>query len=285
MFKRRGANPPYSPERTIGWLIWLAHKMSQHAQTVFLIELMQPDWLETGTQDWLYGIACGLSMLPFGMIFLPGGISFSRIAPVEALKWSHKQARKFLPIWLSLGLAFGLAFGLANGLACWLTSRLTSGLIFGDGAGLTTGLRAGLGVALGIEVISVLLSGLIHGEVETRTTPNQGIGRSVRNAAIVALSMWVVFGSVWLVFGLDPELIVMLSIGLMLGLHLGLLFGAVIQHFVLRFILFCSGYIPWHYARFLDHAAERVFLRKVGGGYIFVHRLLQDHFASLYQDQ
>jgi hypothetical protein len=27
--------------------------------------------------------------------------------------------------------------------------------------------------------------------------------------------------------------------------------------------------------------SRRVFLRKVGGGYIFVHRLLMEHFASL----
>jgi hypothetical protein len=35
---------------------------------------------------------------------------------------------------------------------------------------------------------------------------------------------------------------------------------------------------------FLDYAAERMFLRKVGGGYIFVHRLLQDYFAALEDD-
>jgi hypothetical protein len=32
---------------------------------------------------------------------------------------------------------------------------------------------------------------------------------------------------------------------------------------------------------FLDYAAKRIFLHKVGGGYIFVHRLLQDYFAGL----
>ena len=37
----------------------------------------------------------------------------------------------------------------------------------------------------------------------------------------------------------------------------------------------------WYYAGFLDNASERIFLRKVGGGYIFVHRLRQDYFASL----
>jgi hypothetical protein len=33
--------------------------------------------------------------------------------------------------------------------------------------------------------------------------------------------------------------------------------------------------------RFLDYAVERIFLRRVGSGYMFVDRLLQEHFASL----
>jgi hypothetical protein len=39
--------------------------------------------------------------------------------------------------------------------------------------------------------------------------------------------------------------------------------------------------IPWNYARFLDYATERLFLQKVGGGYIFVHRMLLEHFAGM----
>jgi predicted NACHT family NTPase len=31
----------------------------------------------------------------------------------------------------------------------------------------------------------------------------------------------------------------------------------------------------------VDYATERILLRKVGNGYIFAHRLLLDHFASL----
>lgn len=38
--------------------------------------------------------------------------------------------------------------------------------------------------------------------------------------------------------------------------------------------------MPWIYPHFLDYAAERILLRKVGGGYIFVHRLLLEYFAS-----
>ena len=35
------------------------------------------------------------------------------------------------------------------------------------------------------------------------------------------------------------------------------------------------------YARFLDHAADLIFLQKVGGGYRFIHRLLLEHFAEM----
>jgi hypothetical protein len=46
-------------------------------------------------------------------------------------------------------------------------------------------------------------------------------------------------------------------------------------------VLRLNGHAPLNYIRFLDYAAERILLRKVGGGYIFVHRMLLDYFASL----
>ena len=51
------------------------------------------------------------------------------------------------------------------------------------------------------------------------------------------------------------------------------------------FLLWHSGQLPWNLPRFLDYAAERILLRKVGGGYIFIHRLLLDYFASLDEDE
>jgi type II secretory pathway pseudopilin PulG len=74
-----------------------------------------------------------------------------------------------------------------------------------------------------------------------------------------------------------------LFVGLVGGLIAGLLMGgglACIRHYVLRFLSWRADAIPWSYARFLDDAAERILLRKVGGGYIFLHRLLLDYFAS-----
>jgi hypothetical protein len=74
-----------------------------------------------------------------------------------------------------------------------------------------------------------------------------------------------------------------LGVGLMVGIFLGFL--PTIQHFILRLILYRNNYIPWNYAHFLDYAAERIFLQKVGGGYIFIHRMLMEHFAQMECDR
>jgi hypothetical protein len=74
-----------------------------------------------------------------------------------------------------------------------------------------------------------------------------------------------------------------LFIGLTCGLLLGLLNGwlACLRHIVLRWLLWRHKAIPWNYPRFLNYAAERILLRRVGGGYIFVHRLLLEYFVDL----
>jgi hypothetical protein len=52
-----------------------------------------------------------------------------------------------------------------------------------------------------------------------------------------------------------------------------------------RSILITQGRTPRVYSRFLDYAADRIFLQKVGGGYRFIHRLLREHFADMYGEQ
>ena len=84
---------------------------------------------------------------------------------------------------------------------------------------------------------------------------------------------------------LDVSLV--LRYGLFLGSLIGVIAGlraggtACIQHMILRWRLWKNGSLPWHSARFLDYAAEHILLRKVGGGYIFAHRLLLEYLASL----
>jgi hypothetical protein len=54
----------------------------------------------------------------------------------------------------------------------------------------------------------------------------------------------------------------------------------VVQHYVLRLILFIQGQTPRNYAHFLDYAVGCIFLQRVGGGYRFIHRLLLEYFAN-----
>ena len=70
------------------------------------------------------------------------------------------------------------------------------------------------------------------------------------------------------------------------GLFVGLKYGGVtcLQHFNLRRVLYRKGRIPWNYARFLDYASERLLMKKVGGGYVFYHRMLMEHFAQRNQE-
>ena len=141
-----------------------------------------------------------------------------------------------------------------------------------------------------IALIIALADGFKGSAIATKTLPNEGIYLTARNAVIIGLI-------IGLISGLILELLVVVNhqkidinnmignliIGLFFGL-IALIFGggkACIQHFTLRLILYRNGYIPWNYSRFLDYATERIFLQKVGGGYIFIHRLLLEHFAQM----
>jgi hypothetical protein len=53
------------------------------------------------------------------------------------------------------------------------------------------------------------------------------------------------------------------------------------QHWALRFVLWRNGNLPFRLVPWLDEMTERGLLRRVGGGYIFIHRSLLEYFAGL----
>lgn len=275
MFARRSPEIPYSKAQTIGWLAWLAHMLTHHNQTLFMLEDLQPGWLQTKAQRRAYRLTVGLIFglmsglifgLGYGLIFgLSNGLIFgllgglisggqADVRPTDTLTW-HWQKAKF---GLIVGLPSGVIFGLLGGLLVGLQGGLFFGLYFG---------------------LVVGLSG--SAAIETRTTPNQGVWRALKNGLSIGLIAGLPVGSI---FGRSFGLRAGLVGGVCVGLGAGLAGGSIdtfIQHFTLRFILRHDGYMPWRYVPFLDYAAERIFLRKVGPGYIFIHRLLLEYFAEL----
>lgn len=157
-----------------------------------------------------------------------------------------------------------------------LSVGLSNGLIFGLGDGLIVG----------------LIVGLRADQIQEKALPNQGIWRSIQNGLKVGLSVvlivWLSSGlssglSFWLsgdlIFGLNTNLILALIFGLIFGMSSGL--GDAIKHLVLRIFLTKNGYMPWDYARFLEHAVKHRFIQRTGGRYRFVHDLLRKHFAAM----
>lgn len=289
MFERRGSDKRYEPPQVIHWLSWLAQRLVQHDQTTFYLERMQPDWLQSQRRYYnmemglaiglVFGVAIGLILGPiFGLVVgLACGLALVlglglEITTIETLQWSWSQAK----LWDVSLVVGGLILGVIGGLVGGVVSGLVAGLVGGLVSGLIFGLRAGK-------------------EIETKTAPNQGMWRSAQNALLVGLVSILVIGPfARLVVGLFEGLGIMgirlfggFSFGLPSGLAFGLLgaweFGglACIQHAALRLALWRGGAMPLNYVRFLDYCAERIFLRKVGGGYIFVHRLLMEYFAGL----
>jgi eukaryotic-like serine/threonine-protein kinase len=206
------------------------------------------------------------------------------IGVVETLSWSSGKAAKGLLIGLAGGLVSGFIGAAAGGLA---QTPMTQAAIV---------LAVGLGVGMG----GGLLGGLIGREVGMRTQPNQGIWRSARNAVRVgligalagALAVGGVFGlagalaakpELRLVTGVGIGTGIGAAFGIAFGIAGGMFFGglACAQHLILRVLLSQKRFLPWNLAAFMDYGVERIFLRKVGGGYIFVHRLLLEYFAGL----
>jgi hypothetical protein len=161
----------------------------------------------------------------------------------------------------SLLIGLWLVLGLSGGLLGWLN--------FGPVGGLVAVL------------FGVLVFGLSYGNIETRGFPNEGIHRSARNACVVGSVAGSLLGLVSVLGG-------GVVAGVVVGLFSGLAVGrqtegeACLRHIVLRLALIRTRSTPWNYVRFLDYAAERILLRKVGGGYAFIHRMLLEYFAARY---
>jgi len=71
--------------------------------------------------------------------------------------------------------------------------------------------------------------------------------------------------------------------GLFCGYVCGILMHGVAEprNFLSLKALWAEGAAPFRYEPFLNFTVDRLFLRRVGRGYVFTHRMLLEHFASL----
>jgi DNA polymerase III delta prime subunit len=215
-----------------------------------------------------YGLECGLI---FGAIFSPifgvgSGLVGGFTDRVKVGKASPNQ-----------GIKLSLKNSLTAFLVAWLIVGLTSGLIVGLGFGLSS--------SRGFEPL-YWISSQMYGFM------SNGFFSEQYHRQSSWLHLWLMdqfkLGPILserLGYGLiDGEIVGFiggLTVALIVGLNRG--GSAVIKHYALRLTLSWKGYTPLNIVGFLDQCAKLILLKKVGGGYIFIHRMLLDYFANLPQ--
>jgi len=235
----------------------------------------------------IVGLSIGIFMAIFSGIWACLTIGQSqKIEPVETLNMSFRSLGKSLIIGYLIGFISWIITLVVFPLFKWQPLDLVFFMV--------------------ISPILISIWKMSGSQLKITIEPNQGLKNSLYNAICFAS-----LGSVWL--GLSayllreqilvliisllfnksatpasailslPDTLVIVIAGMLAGTFFGLTKSgtACIQHFILRLILCCNGYIPWNYARFLDYCKERIFLQSVGGRYRFIHILLQKHFAEM----
>lgn len=300
MFKqKKSPSHPFGKEETIGWLSWLARNMKERSRSVFMVEELQPSWVSSKAQSqalgvlwcmWIGGGIGGGFTVATGHVlwlilgFLVGLMFGWRDEPkddidrVETMRW---QWREFWKSMFGSSLA-ALCIGSIHALGCNQTL-----------VNFFTPVPCGeqwnwMLVYLPFMLMGAIINGLSVADMNSKVSPNQGIILSLKNSLITFLLMVLTFGLIAGLFGwLSGNLTGGLQSGLGFGLIAGFIGGlnrgglSVMKHYNLRLILAWTRSTPYRFIPFLDHCAQLIFLKKVGGGYIFIHRTLLEYFAEL----
>lgn len=188
MFERPGRSSVksynYTPQQTEHWLSWLAKSMKQHDQSIFYLELMQPNWLPSLRLQRVLEI--GASLIAFLVFGLAAALASSELSARPSTKLAYMlgvwligvlmltqnpQYERFHfiePKEMAKWLGFGLAFGMVNLPIIWIGR----------------GFWMGFGLLLSIE----------ESELDIRKDPNEGIHESAKNALTVGLPISLVCG-------------------------------------------------------------------------------------------
>ena len=240
----------------------------------------------------------------FGLAFgIGGGTKLIRdigihIRPAEIVIWSWIEVGRNFISNIQKGLSIGIVITICVMIIISGTSVFFYGLSYGFRYGLIYGIIIGLVSGVATILSGVLRSGWSNTILEEHhiLQANEGIHRSARNAFIAACFFGCIGGIAsgivcGLAFGWIGQIRDWSIIGIGFAIICSIIFAmqaaalnggiACIEHYMLRLYLWRAGCIPWKYSRFLDFADERILLRKLGGGYMFDHRLLLEYFASL----
>jgi hypothetical protein len=264
----RGGGTRYSKSQIKKWLTWLAAKMAKNKLTIFHKSGIQDDWLKSQPRN----NSCSSAIFYFLAAWLFGGLLGILIIALLRLQLDFYKDSGFF-IWAFL---FSI-------LEIWASIKINgfSSYAYDFTLWLASGLIGALGLFVILWLFSVEISKVILITCFFIATFIVIIG------PIFRLAQFYLDGCA----GVTVSFLLMILIGAMLNkigavALIGMIFSfasfiSMRSYFRILF-LSAYGYFPLNFVPFLDHCVDLIFLRRVGGGYIFIHRLLMEHFAEMY---
>ena len=223
-----------------------------------------------------------ISVLLVGLIlalitWLAGQVKPNSVSTAECLNWSSAQMRKRLPGILVVEIV-ALSVGM---LTMFESDELIVVLLLVLLLGLATW----------------LMGGLQPNSISTYVTPNEGTWKSIRNGLLIAMISGLGIGltaalMAWILLleweeSLDDALLGALIVGAIGGLAAGMIggfifgLGAAIQHGIVRALLWRYRIAPLRYGHWLNYTVRlRLLYWSASGGYVFIHRIVQDYFCD-----
>jgi serine/threonine protein kinase/DNA polymerase III delta prime subunit len=301
----------YKPGLLIGLTCGLSSMLTLiTTQNIFSLHLLYV--LSLGLRD---SLRSALIAALLGALLIQND-GFIHHAEIFAWSWQRFLHKLLAPRQALISMLIGLIVGSSSAVKQLLQMNLNNVL--------SSGLSDGILLAVSYCLISAMLAGITRQNLDNhhRTKPDECLKRASIHAVIGAI-IGMITGVIsylasnalsvaisyelsglpqsdkalpaWLAAGLKAgiqqslhvDFYLVLKFGLIGGLFAGLLLGGLgcLQHGVLRFILWRMGVLPLKITDFLDSAADSALLHRVGGGYIFFHRLLLEYFATLSKKQ
>ncbi|WP_027346332.1 NACHT domain-containing protein [Hamadaea tsunoensis] len=258
----------------MGWVVGLAAGVYMGVMLFFGLALRGFDeWTEAITAEMLIADPRKSSDAFFRELMV------QILAGTVALRSGRGALRREPGRWLKINVLMGLA--VAAAVAIGVHSSLAAALWYWLGFLVVTTSAWSIGPPV------FLLSTELRPAPGRREVPGPAAAGRVAGAASFSPLVGAGFGALAGVLASlapDPAL-PPVRFGLVIGLMTALLMFAliagalVVEQLFLRAALRSAGIVPWPYLPFLDYMVECLMLRKVGAGYIFVHRELMEFLA------
>lgn len=200
---------------------------------------------------------------------------FTRLTPAESIDISFRNIGKRIPSALGtiaiLLVLLTISWGFVDADFAFSASRLIDAIkeIY----------KGDAWKSISFPPYQAFLCGLFRLFVTERPLLRSRTNQGTRRSMLAAFCVTAVTLSIGLTVALNDGLIEWVILSPLLAGLCGGFFA--LRNYTLRFYLWATRFGPLRYTAFLDEATHRIFLTRVGGGYVFKHRMLQEYLATL----